>query len=118
MSSTCEREFVVRSELGLHARPAGRFVQPLRQERLRIVRLVDRLPHLLLQVRQPLALLAQFLGRPLAVVPIGERPRRSFTFAVLALAAAALPLRLRLPRFFLARIVTCLLCGPFLGCVL
>lgn len=26
MSPTCEREFVVRSELGLHARPAGRFV--------------------------------------------------------------------------------------------
>jgi phosphocarrier protein HPr len=26
VSRTCEREFVVRSELGLHARPAGRFV--------------------------------------------------------------------------------------------
>ncbi len=26
MSQTIEREFVVRSELGLHARPAGRFV--------------------------------------------------------------------------------------------
>jgi phosphocarrier protein HPr len=26
VSQTCEREFVVRSELGLHARPAGRFV--------------------------------------------------------------------------------------------
>ena len=26
MSQVCEREFLVRSELGLHARPAGRFV--------------------------------------------------------------------------------------------
>jgi phosphocarrier protein len=26
VSQTCEQEFVVRSELGLHARPAGRFV--------------------------------------------------------------------------------------------
>ena len=26
MSQVCEREFMVRSELGLHARPAGRFV--------------------------------------------------------------------------------------------
>jgi phosphocarrier protein len=26
VSPTCEREFVVRNELGLHARPAGRFV--------------------------------------------------------------------------------------------
>ena len=26
MSQACEREFQVRSELGLHARPAGRFV--------------------------------------------------------------------------------------------
>jgi phosphocarrier protein len=26
VSTTCEREFVVASELGLHARPAGRFV--------------------------------------------------------------------------------------------
>lgn len=26
MSQICEQEFVVRSELGLHARPAGRFV--------------------------------------------------------------------------------------------
>jgi phosphocarrier protein len=26
VSRTCEREFVVQSELGLHARPAGRFV--------------------------------------------------------------------------------------------